>query len=187
MDHSWMVKTTVLPSGETAGLLRRLTAQRSCGVRGRLSAPTTVTDNASVRSNAMTRGDFIGRHLCRRPARGNTCRSLLAGDSIMIRPAYRLQAGSYNKLLHLYSNHSGAEYCSVRPETSSSFRSGHGVSCGSARRACAKAATKRAENSSQSTAPTADFSIDPWKSRPCLFRFWAAPAIFAPVAVFTTS
>src|SRR5437868_9082153 len=58
MEYSCTVNATVLPSGESAGPARRLQAQRSCGVIGRLSAAHRVTDSANVR-NAMTRGDFM--------------------------------------------------------------------------------------------------------------------------------
>ena len=60
-----------------------------------------------------------------------------------------------------FSIHSGEEYCSISPLTSSSFNSGHGVSCAVVPSARARAAENRAKKSSQSTGPTPPFSIDP--------------------------
>jgi len=58
IDHSCCVKTTVLPSGDSSGLPRRLIAHRSCGVMTRRwaaagAAITSATRNAAVRSSLM--------------------------------------------------------------------------------------------------------------------------------------
>lgn len=58
-DHSCTTNTTLRPSGERAGALRRFIAQRSCGVSGRFSAAGATAATMTARRNANRRGNFI--------------------------------------------------------------------------------------------------------------------------------